>query len=33
LKVILKGFGEVEGKNHLMHIPATGRQRQNNFFY
>ncbi|KAF7638187.1 3'-5' exonuclease domain-containing protein [Meloidogyne graminicola] len=25
--VILKGFGEVEGKNHLMHIPASGRQR------
>uniref|UniRef100_A0A914NPA7 Egal-1 winged helix domain-containing protein n=1 Tax=Meloidogyne incognita TaxID=6306 RepID=A0A914NPA7_MELIC len=22
-QVILKGFGEVEGKNHLMHIPAT----------
>lgn len=26
-QVVLKGFGEVEGKNHLMHLPATGRQR------
>uniref|UniRef100_A0A1I8BZM9 3'-5' exonuclease domain-containing protein n=1 Tax=Meloidogyne hapla TaxID=6305 RepID=A0A1I8BZM9_MELHA len=27
-QVILKGFGEVEGKNHLMHIPATGHRSQ-----
>ena len=26
-QVVLKGFGEGEGKNHLMHIPPTGRQR------
>ncbi|CAD5225557.1 unnamed protein product [Bursaphelenchus xylophilus] len=26
-QVILKGFGEMDGKNHLMQMPAAGRQR------
>ena len=26
-QVILKGFGETDGKNHLMKIPPNGRQR------
>uniref|UniRef100_A0AC34Q737 3'-5' exonuclease domain-containing protein n=1 Tax=Panagrolaimus sp. JU765 TaxID=591449 RepID=A0AC34Q737_9BILA len=26
-QVILKGFGEIDGKNHLMKMPATGRNR------
>ncbi|KAI6175183.1 Egalitarian [Aphelenchoides fujianensis] len=25
--VILRGFGEMDGKNHLMKMPGTGRQR------
>lgn len=26
-QVVLKGFGEMDGKNHLMQMPAAGRQR------
>ncbi|KAE9556118.1 hypothetical protein FO519_000606 [Halicephalobus sp. NKZ332] len=26
-QVILKGYGEMDGKNHLMKMPATGRNR------
>lgn len=25
--MILKGFGETDGKNHLMKLPPNGRQR------